>query len=201
MNYLTSQVDEFDKLRILPAFPDQNYTAKYLYFDFKDFIAYHNDELATIISPKGKTVSVPKYKVAMSDNYYEKNFAGYGKGLIDIFGYSRVVMENEYYKNNGENMVEVAELMLMTYPFLVGNSSLGNSDLDSYSLNRYLSYLGSLVTYETPKASSLMKSLISFTYGGHLYLSNVTFIENFLFEPSFSLKERSLLIFISQFKG
>jgi hypothetical protein len=46
-----------------------------------------------------------------------------------------------------------------------------------------------------------MKSLISLTYGGHLYLSNVTFTENFLFEPSFSLRERSLLIFISQFKG
>jgi hypothetical protein len=141
LNYLTSQVDDFDELKRLPAFPDQNYTAKYLYFNFQDYIAKYNDELASIISPKGKTVSVPKYKVAMSDNYYEKNFAGYGKGLIDIFGYSRVVMENEYYKNNGENMVEVAELMLKSYQFLVGNSSLANSDLDSYSLSCYLSYL------------------------------------------------------------
>jgi hypothetical protein len=77
----------------------------------------------------------------MSDNYYENNFAGYGKGLINIFGYSRIVMENEYYKNNGENMVEVAELMLKSYLFLVGNSSLANSDLNSYSLSGYLSYL------------------------------------------------------------
>ena len=107
-----SEVDDFDELKRLPAFPDQNYTAKYLYFNFEDFIANYNDDLSNITSPKGKTVSVPRYKVTMSDNHYQKNFAGYGKGLIDIFGYSRVVMENEYYKNNGENMVEVAELML-----------------------------------------------------------------------------------------
>jgi hypothetical protein len=53
-------------------------------------------------------------------------------------------MENEYYKNNGENIVDVAELMLKSYQFLVGNSSLG-TDLDSYSLKSYLSYLSSLV--------------------------------------------------------
>ncbi len=122
LRYLTSEVNEFDQINKLTAFPDQTYDAKYLYFNFEDFTANYNDVLEEIIiTPKGKTVTVPRYKVKMSDNYYENNFAGYGKGLIDIFGYSRVVMENEYYKNNGDNMVEVAELMLKSYPFIVGN--------------------------------------------------------------------------------
>ena len=152
MSYLTTQVDDFDELKTLPAFPDQTYDAKYLYFNFEDFIANYNDILATITSPKGKAVTVPRYKVKMSDNYYEKNFAGYGGGLIDIFGYSRVVMENEYYKNNGENMVEVAELMLKSYPFLVGNSSIWGTDLKSYSLNLYKSFLSSSLNNKDPAA-------------------------------------------------
>ena len=78
LNYLTSEVKDFDELKTLPAFPDQTYDSKYLYFNFEDFIANYNDVLATITSPKGKAVTVPRYKVKMSDNYYEKNFAGYG---------------------------------------------------------------------------------------------------------------------------
>jgi hypothetical protein len=42
-----------------------------------------------------------------SGNTYQKNFGGYGQGLIDIFGFDIVYINNDTLLENGENVVEV----------------------------------------------------------------------------------------------
>jgi protein tyrosine phosphatase len=51
-----------------------------------------DDVLETFKTPSGLTVQVPKYKNIFRSNQFLKNFGGYGKGLIDIFGMFRLHM-------------------------------------------------------------------------------------------------------------
>jgi hypothetical protein len=41
------------------------------------------------------------------NNTFQKNFGGYGQGLIDIFGFTTVSFNNDTFLENGENVIEV----------------------------------------------------------------------------------------------
>ena len=40
-------------------------------------------------------------------NLFERNFASNNNGLIELFGLSRVFIENDAFIDNGENLMEV----------------------------------------------------------------------------------------------
>jgi hypothetical protein len=76
--------------------------------------------------------------------------------------------------------------------------NLSMSALKSYSLDNYIQYLASTSAskpnFQLPDSQFLMKSLIHFSFGGQLQLSNVTVSECFLYEPEFSTK-RGMVLF------
>ena len=42
-----------------------------------------------------------------SNNIFRRNFGGFGRGLIDLFGLFMVEMESDIFEDNGENIVEI----------------------------------------------------------------------------------------------
>jgi hypothetical protein len=51
-----------------------------------------DENLTQILINNTEYVGVAKYKNILQGNYYEKNFAGFGEGLINSFGFSRLYM-------------------------------------------------------------------------------------------------------------
>lgn len=118
---------------------DKNRIAQYLHFPYSDIS--RSAALETFISPYGSSVSVPKYINALIGNTYNRNFGGMGQGLIDVTGMIRFLMQDESFNQNGENLVEITNYMIKTYPFISGDLSYNSQKLGSYSLINYIPYL------------------------------------------------------------
>jgi hypothetical protein len=60
------------------------------------------------------------------------------QGLIDVSGMIRMIIKDEIFVQNGDNLVEITNFMRKSYPFISNDLSPNSSNLGSYSLANYI---------------------------------------------------------------
>ena len=71
----------------------------------------------------------------MSNNIFRRNFGGYGRGLIELFGLFMVMIEEDTFENNGENLVEITNYYQNKfYKFIPEPLNINKEIFYSYSL-------------------------------------------------------------------
>jgi hypothetical protein len=97
-----------------------------------------DENLTQILIYDTKYVGLAKYKNILQGNYYEKNFAGFGEGLINSFGFSRLYMIEENFISNGENTVEITNYFRVNgNPFIKNEVNWQSKNLTQFSLKYY----------------------------------------------------------------
>ena len=97
-----------------------------------------DENLTQILIYDTEYVSVAKYKNILQGNYYENNFAGFGEGLINSFGFSRLYMIEENFITNGENTVEITNYFRVNgNPFIKNEVNWQSKNLTQFSLKYY----------------------------------------------------------------
>ncbi len=58
--------------------------------------------------------------------------------MIDVSGMIRMIIKDEIFVQNGDNLVEITNFMRKYYPFISNDLSPNSSNLGSYSLANYI---------------------------------------------------------------
>lgn len=100
-----------------------------------------------------QTIAVDLLKVLFSNNQYIGNYAGKGKSLIYVAGVFRIYFEDEYFYSNGENSLEVTQML----------QSLTGSTYQMVTVNAAKDTLASTFSYDVSSTYNVQNGAIDMT--------------------------------------
>lgn len=184
---INSIFDEISSIEVPSA-------SKVSYYNL-DYSTFTNDK--TVSVTYDSTTFIINFSVLeITQNEYKVNFGEYGKGLVDIRGFQRVKLTNEYYIYNGENTVEVLKTFGTIGTFEVMSEMTAGTET-VFNLTKQIT---SNYIDESSYSTYQLKSIIYVEFCGDIVFSNVTSFGNYLLETGFTT-DRALFLYASQFFG